>query len=59
MKDAVAKYKNRRDARLGFPVSKHYDSVEEYRMRRAERLRKNRMDADDEGERRTTDNGQT
>ncbi len=57
LKDAIKRYKNRRDARLGIQVSQHYDSVEEYRMRRAERLRKNRMDAEDEGEWRTTDNG--
>lgn len=57
MKDAIKRYKCRRDARLGIQVSQHYDSVEEYRMRRAERLRKNRMDAEDEGEWRTTDNG--
>jgi len=57
MKDAIAKYRNRRDARLGIDTIKHYDSIEEYRRRRAERLKKSRMDAEDEGEWRTTDNG--
>ncbi len=46
MKGAVKRYKCRRDARLGIQVSQHYDSVEEYRMRRAERLKKNEMDAE-------------
>ena len=58
MENAVKKYRNRRDARLGMKMSQHFDSIEEYRLRRAERLKKSRMDADDEeGVWRTTDNG--
>lgn len=46
-KDAIRRYKQRRDARLGFRTSQHYDSVDEYRRRRAERLGI-RLDADDD-----------
>ena len=46
-KDAIKRYKQRRDARLGFRTSQHYDSVDEYRRRRAERLGI-RLDADDD-----------
>lgn len=54
MNSDVKKYHNRRDARLGMKMSQHFDSVEEYRLRRAERLKKSRMDADEEGVWRTT-----
>lgn len=46
-KEVVRKYKLRRDARLGFRTIQHFDSVQEYRRRRAERLAA-RLDADDD-----------
>lgn len=45
MDDVIKRYRQRRSARLGFETTHHYDSVQEYRKRRAERLAA-RMDAD-------------
>lgn len=49
MNDAIKRFKQRRSARLGFDTIKHYDSVKEYRKRRAERLAA-RMDAEGDEE---------
>ena len=49
MDDAIKRFQQRRSARLGFDTIKHYDSVKEYRKRRAERLAA-RMDAEGDEE---------